>query len=276
MYTLRGTDHQEHGPITARDVREWIASGRATRNTEVRGDNETIWRPLSQFVEFGPALQIAEAASAPPDLPQQKPNRIMAICAFVLSFIPLLTTLPALVLGILALVFARKNPRRFGGKRLAIAALVICVLWIVGIPTALYSAFIHQRRVMMTGRNCYMHAMSLANSLQVIAVANQGGYPDADSWCDAIRKEVTSTNHFQCPDDPKHGICGFTFNEKLSGAKHPDPRTVAVFESDLGWNTGGGVSNAVARHNGRVMVGFVNGNVRGVRISELKSLRWDP
>jgi hypothetical protein len=264
--------------MSARDVRDWIASGRATHDTEARADTETNWRPLSQFVEFGPAFQIAAAASAPPDLPEQKPNRVMAICALVLSFIPVIMTLPALVLGILALVFAKKKPQRYGGKRMAIAALMICALWIIGIPVSGYFAIRQAQRGMYSRQNCHMHATSLANSLRIISIANNGTYPSADSWCDAIRREVTSTNHYQCPHDPKKGICGFAYNEKLSGARNPHPRTVMIFESDLGWNSSGGIEDAVTngRHRGYIVIGYADGSVSGMSPSGLKTLRWDP
>ncbi|HMJ89206.1 MAG TPA: DUF4190 domain-containing protein [Candidatus Acidoferrum sp.] len=278
MYTLRGADHQEHGPLSARDVRDWISSGRANNDTEARADNEPAWRPLSQFVEFGPALQITAAANSPPALPAQKPNRIMAIAAFAVSFIPLIMTLPALALGIVALVFAKKKPQQFGGRKFAIAAIAICVFWIVGIPSAIYFGLPRLQRSMYRDSNCYTHARSLATSLRIISIGNNGTYPSADSWCDAISNEVTSTNHYQCPDDPKRGICGFAYNEKLSGVKNPDPNTVMIFESDLGWNGSGSISNVVAtpRHNGQIAVGFANGQIRRVKPQALKSLRWDP
>lgn len=264
--------------MAAHDVREWIAAGRATRTTEARADNEPTWRPLADFIEFGPALQIAEAAASPPALPHTKPNRIMAISAFVLSFVPLLTTLPALVLGIVALIFARKKPQQFGGKRLAIAAIVIACFWIIGLPTAAYMAMIYGRRSMYSGDNCYMHANSLTRSLRIVSIANNGTYPDADSWCDAIRKEVTSTNHYRCPEDPNKSLCGFAYNEKLSGARNPNPRTVMIFESDLGWNGSGSISNVITkpRHRGHIVVGFADGSIRPVATNGLSSLRWDP
>jgi hypothetical protein len=84
--------------------------------------------------------------------------------------------------------------------------------------------------------------------------------------------------------------------------KDPDPRTVMIFESDLGWNGSGGVSNAVAkpRHKGFamrvprgtngpvarrggnfhrgpfVMVGFADRSVAPIAVEDLPNLRWDP
>jgi hypothetical protein len=278
MYTLRGADQQEHGPLSTRDVRDWIAAGRATRETLARADQEETWRPLSEFVEFQAAFQIIDNKSSPPPLPEKPPNRIMALIALVLSFIPVLTTLPAAILAIISLVLAKKKPAQFGGKRMATVALIICALWAVFIPSMAYYGFTKMRRQMYNGNNCYVHARSLTSSLRVISIANNGAYPDADSWCDAIGKEVTSKEHYQCPDDPKHGECGFAYNAKLSGVKNPNPNTVMIFESDLGWNGAGGISNVITtpRHHGQITVGFAGGGVRGVRTNELRSLRWEP
>ncbi len=278
MYTLRSADQQEHGPLSTRDVRDWIASGRATAETEARADGEPTWRPLSQFVEFQPALQGATAASLPPALPSREPNRIMAIIAFVLSFIPVVATLPALVLATISLVLAKKRPQQFGGKRLAIAALIICALWIIGLTSTAYYGFNKMRREMYSGNNCFTHARSLTMSLRVMSIANNGAYPNADSWCEVIAKEVTSKEHYKCPDDPQHAICGFAYNEKLSGVKDPNPNTVMIFESDLGWNGAGGLSDVTtnARHRGRIAVGLANGQVRSVQPEQLKTLRWEP
>jgi hypothetical protein len=115
-------------------------------------------------------------------------------------------------------------------------------------------------------------------SLRVMSIANKGAYPDADSWCDTIRKEVTSTNHYQCPEDPTHAACAYAYNAALSGVKEPNPNTVMIFESDLGWNGSGGASNIIAkpRHGNRVIVGFASGQVRPVRTNELSQLRWNP
>lgn len=277
MYTLRGADQQEHGPLSTRDVRDWISTGRAGGETLARADGEESWRPLSQFEEFKPTLEIVAAANQPPALPVKRPNRIMALIALVLSVLPL-TVIPAVVLAGIALVLTKKKPQQFGGKRLAAAALIVCAIWVIGIPTTIYFGRPILMRKMMRRDDCFTHARSLTTSLQIVSIANNGVFPSADSWCDAIKHEVTSKTHYQCPNDPKHGECAFAYNEKLSGVKDPNPQTVMIFESDLGWNGAGGISNVVAtpRHRGFIVVGFANGNLRGVTPQQLKTLRWEP
>lgn len=276
MYILRGPDEKEHGPLSAREVREWIATGQATRQTLAKASGELKWRPLGDFIEFGAALEGVVTVD-PPELPRPKTYRLLAIVSLIVSLVGF-CGLPGIVMGTITLVLIKKRPRQFGGKRLAVAAIIIGILWPVGIWSYGFYSQIHARRNHYRGASCFEHVRSLVNSLRVVAVANNFVYPAADAWSDAIAKEVTSTNHFQCPDDPNHAACGYAYNAKLSGTKNPDARTVAIFESDLGWNGSGGPTNLITkpRHNGSIVVGLVNGQIRTVHTNEIHQLRWDP
>jgi hypothetical protein len=71
MYWMIGGDGREYGPVTAEQLREWLAEHRANGQTQIRHDGESDWRPLSEFPEFADALQAAtavHAASAPPPI----------------------------------------------------------------------------------------------------------------------------------------------------------------------------------------------------------------
>jgi hypothetical protein len=63
-YTIIGGDKKEYGPVSAAEVRQWLAEGRLDRNSLMRQENDTEWRPLSTFLEFAPA-----AAPQPPNPP---------------------------------------------------------------------------------------------------------------------------------------------------------------------------------------------------------------
>jgi hypothetical protein len=240
-------------------------------------------------------------ASQPPELqPRPRTYRLLAIIALVFSILPL-TAILGLIAGIVSLVLSRKRPAQFGGKRLATTAVILAMLWVLGIAGFIFIGIPRLQRMMYTQNNCSMHARSLTSSLRIISIANSGAFPSAETWCDALSREVSSKEHFKCSDDPQHAACGFAYNAKLSGVKDPDPRTVMIFESDLGWNGSGGASNAVAkaRHNGFhvrmprgtnapskrpfgargpfVVVGFADGrSVQAIAIEDLPLLRWDP
>jgi hypothetical protein len=61
-YTIIGSDGQQYGPITAEDVRQWIAEGRLNAQSLAKAEQEAEFRPLSAFPEFADAF--------PPEAPQ--------------------------------------------------------------------------------------------------------------------------------------------------------------------------------------------------------------
>ena len=52
MYIIIGGDGKEYGPISADDVRQWIAEGRLNEQTLVKAKGDAQFRPLEKFPEF--------------------------------------------------------------------------------------------------------------------------------------------------------------------------------------------------------------------------------
>jgi hypothetical protein len=71
MYKITGADGKEYGPITADQLRRWIAEGRINAQTKILPEGATEWQALSEFPEFAAAIPTAPpslsslAASAP-------------------------------------------------------------------------------------------------------------------------------------------------------------------------------------------------------------------
>ncbi|HEY5296617.1 MAG TPA: glycerophosphoryl diester phosphodiesterase membrane domain-containing protein [Verrucomicrobiae bacterium] len=61
-YKIIGGDKKEYGPVTAEDVRLWIADGRLDEKSLVRGANDNDWRALSTFPEFTGAFTFKTVA----------------------------------------------------------------------------------------------------------------------------------------------------------------------------------------------------------------------
>ena len=55
-YTIIGGDQKEYGPITADDVRLWIAEGRLNEHSLVRAEGDAEFRPLGNIPEFAGAF----------------------------------------------------------------------------------------------------------------------------------------------------------------------------------------------------------------------------
>jgi hypothetical protein len=62
MYRIIGADGQQYGPITAEQVRQWLAENRINRQTPMQSEGAQEWKPLSTFTEFASDL----AAQKPP------------------------------------------------------------------------------------------------------------------------------------------------------------------------------------------------------------------
>jgi hypothetical protein len=65
MYKIIGADQKEYGPVSADEMRRWMAEGRVNAQTLIQGEGQTDWRPLSTFPEFSAAAQGTPLATAP-------------------------------------------------------------------------------------------------------------------------------------------------------------------------------------------------------------------
>jgi hypothetical protein len=52
MFTIIGGDGKEYGPVSAEQVRAWLASGRANLSTKAKAAGTEEWRTLGEFPEF--------------------------------------------------------------------------------------------------------------------------------------------------------------------------------------------------------------------------------
>ncbi len=63
MFTIIGGDQKEYGPISADDVRQWIAEGRLNEKSLIKGEGDAEFRELGIFSEF--AASFTPASSIP-------------------------------------------------------------------------------------------------------------------------------------------------------------------------------------------------------------------
>jgi hypothetical protein len=68
MYKIIGMDGQQYGPVTAEQLREWIASGRANGLTLAQAEGSAEWKPLTSLPEFADALAAKTPLAPPPPL----------------------------------------------------------------------------------------------------------------------------------------------------------------------------------------------------------------
>jgi hypothetical protein len=73
-YIIIGGDQKQYGPISADDMRKWIAEGRLGTQSLVKGEGDEEFRPLGGFPEFVDALAAATAAATAAPLTNQSAN----------------------------------------------------------------------------------------------------------------------------------------------------------------------------------------------------------
>lgn len=67
MYKIIGADQKEYGPVSAEQLRQWLAEGRANAQTPVQAAGTAGWKPLAAYPEFAALLPAdALAAATPP------------------------------------------------------------------------------------------------------------------------------------------------------------------------------------------------------------------
>jgi GYF domain 2 len=65
-YFIIGGDGKQYGPITADDLRKWVAEGRLNAQSQAKSESDAEWRPLSAFPEFAEVFGVAPAPTIPP------------------------------------------------------------------------------------------------------------------------------------------------------------------------------------------------------------------
>ena len=55
-YRIIGADQMEYGPVSAKQIRQWIAEGRIESETKLQVEGSTEWRRLAEAPEFAKAL----------------------------------------------------------------------------------------------------------------------------------------------------------------------------------------------------------------------------
>ena len=66
MFSIIGADGKEYGPVTAAQIKQWMAENRLTPDMQAKPVGETDWRRLGDLPEFAAPLPPTTGAGAPP------------------------------------------------------------------------------------------------------------------------------------------------------------------------------------------------------------------
>jgi TM2 domain-containing membrane protein YozV len=65
MYKIIGMDGRPYGPVSAEEMRRWIAENRVNAQTSVQMEGSPEWKPLGSFSEFASGLNAVPPPIAP-------------------------------------------------------------------------------------------------------------------------------------------------------------------------------------------------------------------
>jgi hypothetical protein len=148
MYRIIGADGRDYGPISADQLRQWIAENRANATTRVLVEGTTEWKTLGSLPEFSALFPAGTFQGAKLITPAPFPARTslgatnngLAITGMILGIISVLTVLPCcccygmpfnilgLIFSILGLIQIHTNPERYTGRGIAITGIVLSIL----------------------------------------------------------------------------------------------------------------------------------------------------
>lgn len=157
MYRIVGADQKEYGPVSADQVRQWIAEGRANGQTLVRFEDGP-WKPLSTYPEFAATLPptpppLSGSAGTPPIPGSYTPaprNNGFATAGLIFGVLGLLQcctpffAVLGLILSSIGLYQISQNPVGQTGRSLAIAGIVCAILGLVLFAGLLFSGILHE------------------------------------------------------------------------------------------------------------------------------------
>jgi len=138
-------------------------------------------------------------------------------------------------------------------RELGVALLVLLGLQLLTLPVGVVWHYLVVKPRIMATSNCLANVKAMNAAIRMYLADNDGTFPQSGTWCDGIVSYLPGEETFVCPTEPPLR-CGYAFSDALGGTRETairdDVRTVAVFESDVGWNAAGGpeLLPANARH----------------------------
>jgi hypothetical protein len=136
MYRIIGADGRQYGPVSADQIRRWIADGRANVQTQALAEGATEWKPLGAFPEFAHCFP----TQAPPPINPMTGSHLrmtnsFAVWGMVFGILALFCCCPKIVFGALGLIFSlvglsqiNERPDLYEGRGYAIAGIVLSAI----------------------------------------------------------------------------------------------------------------------------------------------------
>jgi hypothetical protein len=158
MYKIIGADQKEYGPVSADQIRQWIAEGRANGQTKVQAAGAAEWKSVAEVAELAGALPRTAApmpVTMPPPAAPSPGTSQMAIWAMVTGILSVLCcqilSPVAIVLGAVALSNLKQHPE-LAGRGFAISGIVLGVVALL-LTVLLLAVFISSPQILQSFQN---------------------------------------------------------------------------------------------------------------------------
>lgn len=139
MYKIVGADGRPYGPVSAEDLRRWIAEGRANAHTQTLAAGATEWKPLGTLPEFAGhfGMQVPHAI-APVTGSHVRSTNGFALWGMILGIVAIVCCLCCclnvpfgalgLIFSIIGLLQINDRPDIYEGRSMAIVGIVLSSL----------------------------------------------------------------------------------------------------------------------------------------------------
>jgi len=210
----------------------------------------------------------------------------LAIASFVLGILSFctfcITALPAVILGIVALVKIAGSSGRLKGNGFAVTGIVVPVVagvFILPLMLGITMPALVRTKHMAQWTACATNMRDLGKALMIYANDHDDKFPTSSKWCDLLIEHAgVDRMTFRCRGSME-GPCNYAMNENVAGlGPFTQSDLVLLFETHPGWNQVGGPEVLTTEnHRGEgCNVLFVDWHVEFVKTQELNRLRWKP
>jgi prepilin-type processing-associated H-X9-DG protein len=207
-----------------------------------------------------------------------------AIWALVLGilapFTCLLTTLPAIICGIVGLVKINKSRGQLKGKGLAIAGIAVpfVAIPIVAMLLAILMPALAKTRQLSYRLICGTNVASIGKAMLCYANDYNDMYPTPSKWCDLlVEKADVPPMQLKCKGASNDGRCNYAMNKNIEKLGVTAPANmVAIFEASPGWNQYGGPELLTTENHcgDGCNVLFADSHVEFVKTEDIPKLKW--
>jgi hypothetical protein len=137
MYKIIGADGREYGPVTAGQLRQWLAEGRVNAQTHAFGPGATEWKPLGLLPEFAGHFAPPVVGPLPGASPAgSRKTNSFATAGLIFGILSVMCccgccgcpfNVLGLVFSLIGLSQINRHPELYEGRGLAIAGIILSV-----------------------------------------------------------------------------------------------------------------------------------------------------